>query len=166
MRKRKSVRQQILDELTLRDFGTTELTPLLRGKARALARRLGCSPREALDQIAGSPRRAESGSDGQRPRVKAGRNSRKFIRAENSKTRDIAATRTRRDSYSNVERALVRVVLASRRGQEETNAPKRRKLHLMFGTGWKYSKSRRTPKRTNQGTNRRWYRDGHMTKGG
>lgn len=41
----------ILDELALRDFGTIDVSHELRGKARALARMRGCTPREALDRL-------------------------------------------------------------------------------------------------------------------
>lgn len=41
----------ILDELALRDFGTTEAPHELRGKARALAQKRGCTPREALEKL-------------------------------------------------------------------------------------------------------------------
>lgn len=41
----------ILDELALRDFGTTEIPRELRGKARSLAKTHGCTPREALNKL-------------------------------------------------------------------------------------------------------------------
>ena len=41
----------IRDELALRDFGTTEVPSMLRGNARDLAQKLGCTPREALDKL-------------------------------------------------------------------------------------------------------------------
>jgi hypothetical protein len=43
--------KDLLDRLALQDFGTTEVPSLLRGDARILAKKLECTPREALDML-------------------------------------------------------------------------------------------------------------------
>ncbi|HRD66780.1 MAG TPA: hypothetical protein PKY50_11565 [Candidatus Competibacter sp.] len=49
--KTKMSNRELLDELAERDFGTKDIPDPLRGEARRLSDKLGCSPKEALHLV-------------------------------------------------------------------------------------------------------------------